>query len=142
MPSARVTAIESGTETGNDQKLSAFASLLSVAIASNVARVQNETGQPIAPIANPSLKDGMGAVAADPGSVARLLKAHGKDIQPMVADFLRQFDVLISNIENRDEGAIRQTIAQARENRRAFFTAFAGSPAVVSPAPVNRLDAR
>ena len=44
-------------------------------------------------------EDGMGPIASNPEAVAELLKRYGKNLAPMLDDFLEQFDTIIKNIK-------------------------------------------
>ncbi|MBI1273198.1 MAG: prephenate dehydrogenase/arogenate dehydrogenase family protein [Alphaproteobacteria bacterium] len=100
---------------------SAFASLISTAIAMNARHTETITGQPIAPIANPSLKDGMAPIGIDPGAVQALLAQYGTQLPAMVSQYIEKLDILIDAIKRNDNKAICRFIDTARETRKAIL---------------------
>lgn len=100
---------------------SALGALVSVAIAQNLLRVEVETGIPLASIANPSLKDGLGPIGIDPEAVKSLFKEYGPQLRPMVRGLIRQMNVLITAIKKGNWNAVENIIEDAREIRLAIL---------------------
>lgn len=100
---------------------SAFASLISMAVARNVQRVEQETGQPFAPIANPSAKDGMGPIGIDPKAVLYLLKEYGPQLKKRTKTYIEKLDVLITAIKENDNATICRFIDEARQTRQVIL---------------------
>lgn len=131
--SDRITAYDLAITNGQDIRVSAFAGLISLALTSNVARVEKETQQPISAIANPSLKDGLGPIAIDPGNVSELLKKYREKIKPMVQDFLASFDRTISLVERCDLEAVKTLVREVSTSRNILPEAFAVPSAIAVP---------
>ncbi len=127
--SARIAPFERSKLDGTNADVAAAMGLLSLAITANVKRVEEETGQPIAPLANPSLKDGLGPVAIDPKNVAFLLKEKARKLGPTIEDFLKSFDKTVGLIKDGNDEEIRKLIESVTERRRALPQVFS-SPTV------------
>jgi hypothetical protein len=93
---------------------------LSLAITANVQRVESETTQRIALIANPSLKDGMGPVAVAPNSVESLFQSCPLDLEPLVREFLEVFDGTLRLIEEEKREALLLLVTEASARRTAL----------------------
>jgi prephenate dehydrogenase len=105
----------------NDLINSAFGALVSIAVTLNVKRAENETGQPFAPMANPSAKDGMGPIGIDPKAVAYLLKTYGPQLSERVDEYVAKLDTLTSAIARNDNTAICGIIDEARATRQTIL---------------------
>jgi prephenate dehydrogenase len=126
--SARINQYSLDNMAGYDLKVSAFAGLLSAAIAANVQRVEAGTGQNIALIVNPSCKDGLGPVAVDSENVKKLLALYSAKLPPMINDYIAQFDRTVKMIETGNPTTIRTFVQAVKEKSRLLKTAFSPPP--------------
>lgn len=140
-PSARITPFSLEDYDGQYTGASAFAGFLSLSIAENAKRIEESIGIPLASIANPSFKDGLGPIAIDPDNVSKLLEramfGFGRLQQlPLLKDFLKQFDRTIAMIERGDKEEILAFVKDVKQRSAGLETAFAPPPkARTAPTP-------
>jgi len=120
MQSLRIQPVSLSESARSGLKVTAFLGLLSLAITANVQRVESETTQRIALIANPSLKDGMGPVAVAPNSVESLFQSCPLDLEPLVREFLEVFDGTLRLIEEEKREALLLLVTEASARRTAL----------------------
>jgi cyclohexadieny/prephenate dehydrogenase len=126
LPSLRVVPNGSNAFVGYDASLSALVARVSLAITANVQRVEQATGQRVAPIANPSLKDGLAPTGMAIESVRHLLTGYRETLPALVRDYLASFDATVRAIEKGDEQTLADLVVRCRDKRREMTQIFAG----------------